>query len=162
MEILATKSTTAVATNFYDTAYAAAQTDIRRPVCMTPCMADFEAGMHELSFESRDDQERKSTAEVQIDEQTKAIRHAMGRTEATGFGQTAGTILAGVGIALLVTGGAMLGAAAAGDEYEVDHRLHKVGIMTTVAGGVTLAFSIPTLVLTRPIRQDGSTTTISQ
>lgn len=162
METLATNSTTAVGTNPYGTSYAAAHSEIRRPVCITPCVADFDAGMHELSFESREDVARKSTAEVQIDERTKAIRQAMGRTEQASPVQTAAMVVGTVGTIFLLAGGMVLALSGTGGSPEVNQRLQSAGTKMAIGGGATLALSIPFLILTRPVRQPGSTTTVSE
>ena len=158
-EITQTGSAQSVAYTPWGTSSGVSHAETVRPVCITPCVSDFEPGMHVLHFQSRRD-DRMSTTDVQIDENTKAIRHSLGRAEPESAGHVTSTVLVVVGAAVAFAGAVVWGAAAAsGPDL---HDVSSIGKKMTAFGGVTLAVSIPFMVLTRPTLQQGATTQVSQ
>lgn len=127
-----------------------------RPVCITPCEADFEPGLHVLRFSSMSD-DRSSLAHVQIDEREKAIRHAMGRTEGTSGARTVGWVLTGVG-AGIVTAAALMLVPVAGEHSNEARDTLETGAMVAGIGGVFVGVGVPLIVFGQPVRQAGSTT----
>lgn len=69
--------------------------------------------MHILRFTS-DDDGRESEAKVQVGDESKLVRHAMGHTESNPLGVVSGAMLAALGASALVAGGSLYAASAAG------------------------------------------------
>jgi hypothetical protein len=127
-----------------------------RPVCITPCVVDFEPGLHVLRFRSERD-DRKGTLNLQVGERTKIVRHAMGRTEGTSVAHFGGGLLLTLGTIALTVGGIALAAGAASDSSLGDDTL-ETGAKISAAGAGAVLVSIPLLLVTRPTRQPGATT----
>lgn len=138
-----------------------ANSGLERPVCMTPCVSDFEVGLHVLRFSSMTD-DRSSVAQVQIDEQgEKAIRHAMGRTDQkVSPTRVTGWVLTSVGAAILTAAGLVLLPHAGEKGNEAQSALEK-GLVVTSVGVVTLGTGVTLMILGQPVHQEGSTTEIS-
>jgi hypothetical protein len=122
-----------------------------RPVCIAPCVADLAPGMHVLRFKSMTD-ERASTIAVQINHQSKVIRHAMGRSndDSAKIGTT-GAVLAAAGLTSMLVGALVLGAAEEEDQKET-------GVPLMISGAGAILISVPLFFIGRPERQLGATT----
>jgi hypothetical protein len=132
-----------------------------RPVCIAPCFADFEPGMHVLRFSSQTDG-RGSTVAVQVDERSKVVRHAMGRHDdgepSVHFG---GTVLLTLGATSLLIGGLVL-AAVPGLESDQSDDYADTGAALLGVGAAAMFVAIPMILVSRPSYQPGSTTEIPQ
>ena len=132
-----------------------------RPVCITPCFADFEPGMHVLRFSSQT-AGRGSTVAVQVDERDKVVRHAMGRYDdgkpSVHFG---GTVLLTLGATSVVVGGLVL-AAVPGLESDQSDEYASTGAALLGVGAAAMFVAIPMMLASRPSYQPGSTTEIPQ
>jgi hypothetical protein len=132
-----------------------------RPICITPCLADFEPGMHVLRFSSQTDQ-RGSTVAVQVDQRNKTVRHAMGRHDdgapSMHFG---GTVLLTLGGTSVLVGGLVLGAASGLESDQADDYASTGAVMLGV-GAAAMFVAIPMMLASRPSYQPGSTTEIPQ
>jgi hypothetical protein len=121
-----------------------------RPVCIAPCVADLPPGMHVLRFKSTTD-ERASTIAVQINHQSKVVRHAMGRAKDDSSKVAAtGMVIAVAGITSMLLGALVLGAAEDDDQKEAGVPL--------ISGAGAILISVPLFFIGRPERQPGSTT----
>lgn len=60
----------------------------RTPVCLAPCYADLPPGLHVLEFTSETDPTRTSTANIQVNDSPKVVRHSIGRSKPASFGLT--------------------------------------------------------------------------
>lgn len=124
-----------------------------RPVCIAPCAADLKPGLHILRFTSEADPVRTSDAKVQVDDTSKAVRHALGRKEDMSVGNIAAYSLLVLAASATMTMGGLL---AANRPSEDPDAARNVRIGTAISGGA-LAISIPLIIFSRPKVQPGST-----
>jgi hypothetical protein len=125
-----------------------------KPLCLTPCVVDLTPGMHALNFQSSSDPQRVGSADVQVGERRKVVRHAMGRVDkGASWHHLLASSAALLGIGAIVGGALTL--PFDHKEFE-DHR--RAGKVMLLAGGATLAVSIPFMIITRPTWQEGATT----
>ena len=147
-----------------ETAFVHGKSETVKPLCVAPCVADLRPGMHILRFTS-DDDGRESEARVQVGDESKLVRHAMGHTESNPLGVVSGVMLTALGASALVAGGSLYAASAAGGGggggTDGPPSYAQYVTPTLVAGAVALAAGITVLLVTRPVRQRGATTEVS-
>ena len=110
--------------------------------------------MHLLKFDSQTS-DRSSVVIVQIEEQKKVIRHAMGRTEEPGGAYINGAVLVVVGVTAALLGGIAIGA---GSSEHKPEELRQTGLIVTAVGGILTLGGAGLMVVGQPTRQPGSTT----
>lgn len=148
-EVLASGSSAATMRTNSLFATATTQTELTKPLCLTPCVADLEPGLHLLRFESQDGKQ-KSDVPIQLTEQPKVVRHAMGRTD-----DISGFVVSGTGFVVgLATAGAGAILLASSDNYD-DQQAAKTALLI---GGAIMLVTLPFMYVTKPVHQPGSTT----
>jgi hypothetical protein len=101
-----------------------------RPLCLTPCAVNLPLGTHELLFTDVNmGSGRTSTAFVDVGATSSIVRHTMGRQTSSVGGLVGSIVMGGLGVALALAGGMLIGFQDASDPS-------RAGL--AVAGGVTL------------------------
>jgi hypothetical protein len=155
-EVTAWSSTMAVTPEGSPVGNALGYSDLQRPICLTPCLADFSPGLHRLIFVS-DEGKRSGAADVQVGNQAKVLRIALGRNEPTKSSQVGALALTVIGASTLLVGG-MLAATAdsfdASDQADAQQR----GFTLLGLGAATMLVGIPWLLLSRGVHQNSAVT----
>ena len=142
----------AVAYDGRASAFVDTEASSKTPVCVAPCFADLTPGLHVLEFTSDVDPTRTSTANVQVNDSPKIVRHAMGRKKPTGWGATI------LGETFLIGGGAIAftGLTMASTDAGKDA---SPGLI--IGGLAAVALGIPLMLKGASEHQPGSTTEIA-
>lgn len=139
-------------------------------LCITPCVVDLPLGAHELVFRahgSPDTPPPQSTATIVVHgAEPMVVRHALGNENVvyrTGYALGFVSLFAGVGFTLM--GGIVLGMAALSKPTpSAPDRASTFYTIGAVVGGIGLTLDVTgilAIVLNRPHRQSGSTTTFT-
>lgn len=128
-----------------------------RPLCQTPCAVNLPLGAHEILFTSDDpSSDRSSAAYVNVSAAPSIARHAMGRQTSSVGALVGGVLMAGLGAALSLVGGALL--LLQDDANPRTQRFDTAGWTTL---GIGLGMGVGGVVLGqvgRPSEQPGATT----
>jgi hypothetical protein len=155
-EVVEATSTIGTANVEGSTATVHGYSETTKPICVAPCVADLKPGMHVLRFTSTVD-DRQSSADVQVGDRSKVVRHAMGRTEGFSLGNFGATMLVVLGASALGTGALIHGAEIGMGKREPDD-LKAPGAIIGSAGLGAVLIGIPLMILSRPVHQPGATT----
>ncbi|MFO0609831.1 MAG: hypothetical protein U0324_42125 [Polyangiales bacterium] len=128
-----------------------------RPVCETPCVANLPLGPRQVLFTDVDPGTgRTSTAFINVGAAPSAVRHAMGRETSSLGGVVGAAIMAGLGGAVALAGGLLMGFQ---DASRPGHENLALAGGVTLGVGLALAAGGAVLgVASRPTLQPGATT----
>jgi len=129
-----------------------------KPICMTPCQADFKPGLHVLHFSDRSGS-NEYTAEVQVGSHPKAVRIAFGHRTAGKTSSGAGVALFAVGLCTSLVGSVLWASSNRNKEYGA--ALETPGMGLTLGGAGLMALSVPFLVSTPDKIQPGAKTELA-
>jgi hypothetical protein len=130
--------------------------DLQRPICLTPCLADFSPGLHRLIFVS-DDGKRSGAADVQVGEQSQVLRIALGRNEPPKTSQAGALILTVLGASTMFVG-SLLAASADSMSGSDQSELQERGFTLLGIGAGTMLVGLPWLLLSRGVHQNSTVT----
>jgi hypothetical protein len=116
-----------------------------KPICITPCQADFTPGLHVLQLSERGGT-GQDTVEVQVGSHPKVVRIALGHGTFGKHSSATGVSLFAVGLTAALVGTVLWASASANREYGAG--LEAPGIGLTVGGAAVTTLSVPFLVST--------------
>jgi hypothetical protein len=130
--------------------------DFQRPVCLTPCLADFSPGLHRLIFVS-DDGKHSGAADVQVDSHAKVLRIALGHNEPPKGSRVGALVLTVIGASAMFVGSLL---AASADNVDVSDQsaVQQRGFTLFGVGAGAVLVGIPWLLLSRGVHQDSAVT----
>lgn len=141
------------------------------PLCLTPCAIDVLRGYQYLFFESLQDPNRHSYADLNIqDQRTTVLQHRMGKDAAYSGAWIGGAMSTAMGIGLTLMGGALLASSFGMDNINKPSSssgmesansgssLRSIGLGVLGAGVTLDVVGLWFMLRDQPTRQPGSTT----
>jgi hypothetical protein len=135
-------------------------------LCITPCAIDLKIGAHTLVFNSMDDPERASTADVRVSRGTTVVRHALGHEKPYSGAYVGGLMATLGGSGLTLMGSLALAIGLSGkptvdeDGQTSDPRSFVAfGAVLGTVGVAALVTGILLMTSNRPEKRPGATTT---
>jgi len=132
-----------------------------RSTCTTPCVVDLERGTHTLVFQSPDDEERRSTVEVEVKSKPNVFRLEVGREVYHRGLRAGGTAVLISGLSAASLGGIFLATSSMTSSSAYDSGSSTSSSLATgllVGGLVGAAVGTFMLVAGRPDIQKGAST----
>ncbi len=155
-EVTAWSSTVAVTPVGSHLGTAVGYADLQRPICLTPCLADFAPGLHRLIFVS-DEGKHSGATDVQVGDQPRVLRIALGRNDPPKGSQVGALVLTVIGASAMFVGGLL---AASADSVDVSDQadVQQRGLTLFGVGAGVMLVGIPWLLVSRGVHQDSAVT----
>lgn len=128
-----------------------------RPLCLTPCTVNLPLGTHEVLFSDVNmGSGRTSTAFVDVGATPSIVRHTMGRQTSSVGGLVGAIVMGGLGVALSLAGGMLIGFQDASDTSRA-----SLGLAGGITLGIGAGLGVGAVLLgfaSRPTVQPGAST----